>query len=52
MGYVTADGGRVPDMGEKMVNGLTGEGAKLAVNFQVTAVDRPPTAASKLTAAE
>ena len=51
MEYVTADGGRIPNMGEKAVSGLTGDGTKLAINFQVTAVDRPLTAVSKLTAA-
>ena len=51
MEYVTADGGRIPNMGEKAVSGLTGDGTKLAINFQVTAVDRPLIAVSKLTAA-
>ncbi len=37
--------------GEKAVSGLTGDGAKLAINFQVMAVDRPLIAVSRLAAA-
>ncbi len=51
MEYFVADGGRVPNMGEKAVSCLTGDGGKLAINFQVTAVDRPLIAVSKLAAA-
>ena len=49
--YVCADGGRICNMGEKSVSGLSDEGVKLAINFQVTTVDRPLIAVSKLTAA-
>ncbi len=49
--YVCADGGRIPNLGEKAISGLSEEGLKLAINFQVTAVDRPLVAVSKLTAA-
>ena len=38
-------------MGEKAVSGLTSDGAQLAINFQVAAVDRPLIAVSKLAAA-
>ncbi len=51
MEYVTAEGGRVPNMGGKAVKGLSGEATKLAINFQATAADRPLFAVSKLTAA-
>jgi hypothetical protein len=49
--YVTADGGRLPNLGEKLVKGLSEEGSKLAIRFQVTNVDRPLIAVSRLTAA-
>lgn len=49
--YVCADGSRIPNVGEKLVPGLTDEGTKFQVNFQVTEVDRPLIAVSKLTAA-
>ena len=49
--YITADGGRIRNMGEKAVNGVSDEGGKLSINFQVTSVDRPLIAVSKLTAA-
>ena len=39
------------NLGEKSVSGLSGEGQKLAIKFQVTNVDRPLIAVSKLTAA-
>jgi hypothetical protein len=39
--YVCADGGRIPNLGEKPVRSLTSEGGKLNVKFQVTQVDRP-----------
>ena len=48
--YVCADGGRIPKLGEKSINGLSEEGQKLAINFQVTSVDRPLIAVSRLTA--
>jgi hypothetical protein len=49
--YICADGGRIPNMGEKSIPGLSDEGSRLAINFQVTTVDRPLIAVSKLTAA-
>ena len=49
--YVTADGARLPNMGEKAVKALSDEGAPLAVKFQVTLVDKPLLAVSMLTAA-
>ena len=49
--YVTADGGRLFNFGEKSVCGQTGEGELLSVLFQVTSVDKPLIAVSKLTAA-
>ena len=51
MEYVCADGGRIPNLGEKSVGGLSDEGQKLAITFQVANVDRPLIAVSKLTAA-
>lgn len=49
--YICADGGRIPNLGEKRVQAVTDEGSRLAVNFQVAPVDRPLIAVSKLTAA-
>jgi len=49
--YVCADGGRIPNIGEKHVKGLTTDGLKLNVNFQVTPVDRPLISVGKLTKA-
>jgi hypothetical protein len=49
--YVCADGGRVPNLGEKDVSGLTFDGKNFACNFQVTNVSRPLLAVAKLTAA-
>jgi hypothetical protein len=49
--YICADGGRIPNLGEKAVGGLSDEGQKLAIVFQVANVDRPLIAVSKLTAA-
>ena len=49
--YICADGGRIPNMGEKLVCGVSEEGSKLSINFQVTTVDKPLIAVSKLTAA-
>lgn len=49
--YVCADGSRMPDMGEKLVQVLTDEGSKFKVGFLVTDVDRPRRAVLKLTAA-
>lgn len=49
--YVCADGSRIPNVGEKLVPGLTDAGSKFQVNFQVTDVDRPLIAVSKLAAA-
>ncbi len=49
--YVTADGRRLPNLGDKSVKALSEEGATLAIKFQVTNVDKPLIAVSKLTAA-
>jgi hypothetical protein len=49
--YVTADGGRLYNFGEKAVTGQTGDGERLSILFQVTSVDKPLIAVSKLTAA-
>jgi hypothetical protein len=49
--YICADGGRIHNLGEKKIPGLSDEGSKLNINFQVTQVDRPLLAVSKLTAA-
>jgi hypothetical protein len=49
--YICADGARIPNMGEKLIPGLSDEGSRLSINFQVTQVDRPLLAVSKLTAA-
>jgi hypothetical protein len=49
--YICADGGRIPNIGEKLVGGVSDEGHKLSINFQVACVDRPLIAVSKLTAA-
>ena len=51
MEYICADGTRIQNIGEKMTPGITDEGAKFKVNFQVTDVDRPLIAVSKRTAA-
>jgi hypothetical protein len=48
--YICADGGRIPNLGEKRVQGLTTEGSKLNVTFQVAPVDRPLLSVEKLTA--
>ena len=48
---ICADGARIPNMGEKLVRGITDEGTSVAVNFQVAAVDKPLIAISKLTEA-
>ena len=49
--YLTADGGRIQNQGEKAVSGVSDEGGKMAIKFQVMSVDRPLIAVSKLTAA-
>ena len=49
--YICADGGRIRNLGEKMVPGLSDEGSRMKINFQVTNVDKPLIAVSKLTAA-
>ena len=49
--HICADGGRIPNIGEELVPGLTDDGDKSKVNFQVCDVDRPLIAVSKLTAA-
>jgi hypothetical protein len=49
--YVCADGGRIPNLGEKRVNGLSDDGQKLAINFQVTSVNQVLVAVPKLTLA-
>jgi hypothetical protein len=48
--YITADGGRIRNQGEKLVPGLSDEGASMNINFQVTQVETPLIAVSKLTA--
>ena len=49
--YVCADGATIPNLGEKLVPGITDDGEKFKVNFQVCDVDRPLIAVSKLAAA-
>ena len=39
--YICADGARILNMGEKLIPGLSDEGSRLSINFQVTQVDRP-----------
>ena len=51
MEYICVDGGRILNLGEKAVSGLILDGTKFACKFQVTNVDRPLLAVSKLTAA-
>jgi hypothetical protein len=46
--YVTADGMRIPNLGEKRVHGTTTSGSPLNVKFQVTQVEKPLMAVSKL----
>ena len=48
---LTADGGRLPNLGEKSVKAISEEGAPLAIKVQVTNVDKPLIAVSRLTAA-
>ncbi len=48
--YITADGVRIRNQGEKLVPGLSDEGASMSINFQVTQVETPLIAVSKLTA--
>ncbi len=49
--YVCADGGHIPNLGEKLVGGVSDERHMLSINFQVACVDKPLIAVSKLTAA-
>ena len=49
--YICADGGRIRNQGEKLVPGLSDEGSRMKINFQVTNVEKPLIAVSKLTAA-
>ena len=49
--YICADGGKIPNLGSKTVQGLTTQGEKMSVKFQVTQVNRPLIAVSKLTEA-
>ena len=49
--YICADGGKIPNLGTKTVQGLTTQGEKMSVKFQVTQVTRPLIAVSKLTEA-
>ena len=49
--YVTADGGRLPNLGEKKVAGISTGGLDMNIKFQVTHVDKPLIAVSRLTAA-
>ncbi len=48
---MTADGGRLPKLGEKRMAAISEDGSKMAVNFQVTAVYKPFIAVSRVTAA-
>jgi hypothetical protein len=48
--YICADGGRIRNQGEKLVPGLSDEGSRMKINFQVTNVEKPLIAVSKLTA--
>jgi hypothetical protein len=48
--YITADGARIRNQGEKLVPGLSDEGSSMSINFQVTQVEMPLIAVSKLTA--
>ncbi len=48
--YICADGARIRNQGEKLVPGLSDEGASMNINFQVTQVEMPLIAVSKLTA--
>ena len=49
--YICADGGKIPNLGTKTVQGLTTQGEKMSVKCQVTQVTRPLIAVSKLTEA-
>ena len=49
--YITADGGRLQNLGERQVATLSDAGANLNVKFQVTTVDQPLVAVSALVAA-
>ena len=49
--YVCADGATIPNIGEKLVPGVTDSGEAFKVNFQVCDVDRPLIAVSRLAAA-
>ena len=49
--YICADGATIPNLGEKLVPGLTDSGEAFKVNFQVFDVDRPLIAVSRLAAA-
>ena len=49
--YVAADGGRIPNLGEEQVTGMSDLGTNMAIKFQVTSVDKPLIAVSMLTAA-
>ena len=49
--YVCADGGRIPNLGEKVVRGLTTEGGAMNIKFQVTQVENPLLSVAKLTSA-
>jgi hypothetical protein len=48
--YICADGARIRNQGEKLVPGLSDEGSSMSINFQVTQVEMPLIAVSKLTA--
>ncbi len=41
----------MPNLGEKLIKGISEEGANTAIKFQVTHVDKPLIAVSRLTAA-
>ena len=48
--YVTADGGRLPNLGEKKIAGVSSGGWDMNIKLHVTQVDKPLIAVSKLTA--
>jgi hypothetical protein len=48
--YICADGARIRNQGEKLVPGLSDEGSSMSINFQVTQVEMPLIAVSRLTA--
>ena len=51
MEYVTADGSKLLNIGEKKVNGLSTEGRNVDIKFQVASISQPLISVAKLTAA-